>query len=85
MCWQREDKTLAKALVSWAGNYLEADSARSHLEQSSQVEVEWQPRSTLSGEAVAILLKAIVRVPAKGGQDHRFICVAPQLWPLRRG
>ena len=31
---------LAQALVSWADNCLEADSARSHLEQSSQVEVE---------------------------------------------
>ena len=70
---------LAQALVSCADNWLEADSARSHLEQSSQVEVEWQPHSTLSGEAVAILLKAIARVPAKGGQDPRFICVAPQL------
>ena len=34
----------AQALVSFADNHLEADSARSHLEQSSQVEVEWQPR-----------------------------------------
>ena len=30
----------AQALVSFADNHLEADSARSHLEQSSQVEVE---------------------------------------------
>ena len=34
----------AQALVSFADNDLEAYSARSHLEQSSQVEVEWQPR-----------------------------------------
>ena len=36
-------QVLAQALLSCADNWLEADSARSHLEQSSQVEVEWQP------------------------------------------
>ena len=36
-------QVLAQALLSCADNWLEADSARSHLEHSSQVEVEWQP------------------------------------------
>ena len=65
-------QVLAQALLSCADNWLEADSARSHLEQVSQVEVDCQPRR-MARPGRRDLLGAIDRVPVMDGQARCFI------------